>query len=126
MRVNPIYAVFSLILVVLLALVGYLSYTKDAVVAENAQLSLNARKSVVAREALEAALVSTAKRNAATARSGALATHSLRQSVTASPEWAITPVPPSVQKALTYDLEAANPVPADLSGTPSPDELAGL
>jgi hypothetical protein len=126
MRVNPIYAVFSTTLVVLLGLVGYLSYTKDAVVAENVQLSINAQKAVVAREALEAALVSTAKRNAATARSGTLATHSLRNSLASSPEWAAQPVPTPVKEALSYDLYAQDSVPADPDGPPSPDELAGL
>lgn len=126
MRVNPIYATFVAIVVVLLGLVCYLSYTKDKVVAENVQLSLNAKKAVVVREALEGALVSTARRNATTARSGALATHSLAKSVDAVPEWAETPVPPPVQEALSYDLYAQDDVPADPDGPPSDSELAGL
>lgn len=126
MRVNPIYAVLTALILGLVGLSAYLSWSKDKVVAENAQLATSARKAVVAREALEAALVSTARRNAATARAGALSTHSLRQSVASSPEWASTPVPDTVQKALTYDIETTDSVPPDLSGSPSDSELAGL
>ena len=99
-KINPVHALVSLLLVVLLGSTGWLYHSRKALAAEKRQLLREVQTAQVAREGIEAALVFQTQESARLEAARALAEDSLRLSLEQEPAWASQPVPAAVQKAL--------------------------